>query len=99
MAILVCHTIGRAVLNMRSACESCRMIKLTERVNDEPIRKNDTATKELVARKNDVAIKELVPLGDKIPASKIKQEEEKGLFNSAWKSAGPEETKKRLNST
>ena len=54
MAILVCHTIGRAVLNMRSACESCRMIKLTERVNDDPIRKNDAAIKELVARKVNV---------------------------------------------
>ena len=49
--------------------------------------------------KNDAVIKELVPLGDKIPASEIKQEEEKGLFNSAWKSAGPEETEKGLNST
>ena len=39
------------------------------------------------------------PLGDKTPASKIKQEEEKGLFHSAWKSAGPNETEKGLNST
>ena len=43
MAILVCHMIGRAVLNTRSACKSCRMIKLTERVNDDPIRRNDAA--------------------------------------------------------
>ena len=41
----------------------------------------------------------MVPLGDKTPASKIKQEEEKGLFDLAWKSAGTEETKKGLNST
>ena len=39
------------------------------------------------------------PLGDKTPASKTKQEEEKGLFNLAWKSAGLDEAKKGLNST
>ena len=39
------------------------------------------------------------PMGDKTPVSEIKQEEEKGLFNSAWKSAGPDETEKGLKST
>ena len=51
MSILACHKIRRAALNMRGACESYRMIKLTERVNDDPIRKNDAAIKELVAKK------------------------------------------------
>ena len=62
-------------------------------------RKNDAAIEELVAKKNDAAIKELVPLRDKTPTSKIKEEEEKGIFNSAWKSAGPDETEKGLKST
>ena len=202
IAILVCHTIGRAVLNTRSACELCRMIKLTDMVNDDPIRKNYVAIKELVARKvnvieiememitymnaneisgmmgdvtsmkesdaqfkmattntehgGDAMVKDLLEamndtkmafkkkevmtekesigvaseegktvsddsctttriwrvvrqsdrlrlaaraLGDKILGSNIKQEEEKGLFNSAWKSAGLEETEKGLNFT
>ena len=60
---------------------------------------HDAAINELVVRKNDAAIKELVPLGDKTPSSKIKQEEEKGMFSSAWRIAGPKETKKGLNST
>ena len=64
MPMLACHTIGRAALNMRGACESCRMIKLTERVNDDLIRKNDAAINELVARQNDATLVELVPLGD-----------------------------------
>ena len=67
-------------------------------MNDDPIRENDAAMKELVARKNDAAIKELVLLGDKTPASKIKPEDEKGLFNLAWKSVSPYETKKGLKS-
>ena len=54
MAILAYHTIGHAVLDTRSACESRGMIKLSERVNDDLIRKNNAAIKELVARKVNV---------------------------------------------